>query len=409
MSHDALINSVEEWLVDQALGSPSIVKMYEEVCERLFLIGIPVTRSIVSWPTLHPLIEVETVIWRQGQSVVMEQHHHREEETEEWLRSPLKHLLDSNLDLMRRRLTGPQAMVDFPLLEDLRQEGYTDYLAMATEFQIPRADDEMPSGIIISWSSDRSDGFSDADIAALQRIQRSFAVACRTVIQARIAANITETYLGKYAGGEVLAGQIRRGDGVTTKAVILYSDLRDSTALAETMDGDDYLSLLNDYYECSASAAIDAGGEVLDFIGDAVLSIFPLSGSFTFETAIKAASTAVSDAIARKKELNRRRRADGQTEIRFGMSCSVGHVMFGNIGVPTRLTFSVIGPAVNAAARIEKMTKGMIADALATEPIASICPDNWRTIGHHSLDGLSRPTELFTWHDGRQLTDADVA
>ncbi|MEP3275726.1 MAG: adenylate/guanylate cyclase domain-containing protein, partial [Stappiaceae bacterium] len=198
-------------------------------------------------------------------------------------------------------------------------------------------------------------------------------------------------------------------DGVRTKAVILYSDLRDSTALAETMEGDDYLALLNDYYECSASAAIDAGGEVLDFIGDAVLSIFPLSGSFTFDTAIKAASAAVTDSIARKQQLNRARRAGGLGEIRFGISCSVGEVMFGNIGVPTRLTFSVIGPAVNAAARIEKMTKGMIADALATEPIARICPENWRSIGYHSLDGMSQPTELFTWHDGKQLQDAVVA
>ncbi|MEP3274748.1 MAG: adenylate/guanylate cyclase domain-containing protein, partial [Stappiaceae bacterium] len=182
MSHDALINSVEEWLVDQALGSPSIVHMYEEVCERLFTIGIPVVRSMVSWPTLHPLIEVETAIWQQGQPVVLEQHHHREEETEQWLRSPLKHLLDSKLGLMRRRLTGPEAMIDFPLLEDLRQEGYTDYLAMATEFEIPRADEDMPSGIMISWSSSRSAGFSDTDIGALRRIQRNFAVACRTVI-----------------------------------------------------------------------------------------------------------------------------------------------------------------------------------------------------------------------------------
>lgn len=396
MSHAAMITSVEDWLVDQALGSPSIVDMYREVCVRLSSIGIPVARSMISWPTLHPLIEVETAMWMRGQNVVLEQYPHRKEESEEWLASPLKHLLDSGLDLMRRRLTGPQALIDFPLLETLASEGYTDYLAMATEFNMPTpGPGNDKTGIMISWASDRRSGFSDEDIVALRRIQRGFAVACRTVIQARIANNITETYLGRHAAAQVLAGNIRRGDGSTTKAVILYSDLRGSTMLAETLDGDTYLALLNDYYECSASAAIDAGGEVLDFIGDAVLSVFPLTETISYDDAIRAASQSVQDALSRSATVNRKRREQGLTEFRFGISASVGEVMFGNIGVPTRLTFSVIGPAVNAAARIEKLTKTIQTQALATAAIAQACPDCWQSIGPHRLDGMAVPVELY--------------
>lgn len=396
MSHAAMITSVEDWLTDQALGSPSIVDMYREVCVRLSTIGIPVARSMISWPTLHPLIEIETAIWKRDQNVVLAQYPHREKESEEWQKSPLKHLLDSGLDLMRRRLSGPQALIDFQLLEKLASEGYSDYLAMVTEFTVPTpGPDDDKTGILISWASDRSSGFSDEDIVALRRIQRSFAVACRTVIQAQIAANITETYLGRHAAEQVLAGNIRRGDGSTTKAVIVYSDLRGSTNLAETLDGDTYLALLNDYYECSASAAIDAGGEVLDFIGDAVLAVFPLTQSVSYDDAIRAASKSVQDSLARCATVNRSRRDRGLLEFRFGISASVGKVMFGNIGVPTRLTFSVIGPAVNAAARIEKLTKTIQSPALATAAIAQACPDCWQSIGPHRLDGMKLPVELY--------------
>ncbi|AXS42035.1 adenylate/guanylate cyclase domain-containing protein [Breoghania sp. L-A4] len=396
MSHAAMITSVEDWLTDQALGSPSIATMYREVCVRLSVIGIPIARSMITWPILHPLIKIETALWRRDQNVVLEQYPHREKESEEWQRSPLKHLLDAGQVLMRRRLSGPEALIDFPLLADLAEQGYTDYLAMVTEFTVPRmGKDQHETGILISWASDRPSGFSDEDIIALRRIQRGFAVACRTVIQARIANNITETYLGRHAAEQVLAGNIRRGDGITTKAVILYSDLRDSTKLAETLDHDDYLALLNDYYECSASAAIDAGGEVLAFIGDAVLSVFALSETMVYEDAIRAASLSVQDAIARGDAVNRTRRETGLAPFRFGVSASVGEVMLGNIGVPTRLTFSVIGPAVNAAARIEKLTKTVGAQALATAAIAAVFPDCWQSIGPHRLDGMATPVELY--------------
>ncbi|PTW59139.1 adenylate cyclase [Breoghania corrubedonensis] len=400
MSHDALITSLEDWLVDEALGTPSIVQMYREVCEALFSIGVPVARSMLSWPTLHPLIEVEAAIWKKGQNVVLEQFAHRERKAEEWNLSPFKHLVESGSDVLRRRLAGPTAVVDFPLLQDMAGQGYTDYLAMITRFDSAASSSVgKKAGIIISWASDRAGGFTDSDILALRRIQRGFAVACRTAIQANITTNITETYLGKHAGREVLAGNIRRGDGATTRAVILYSDLRDSSTLAETLAGDEYLALLNDYFDCTAGSAIEAGGEVLDFIGDAVLAIFPLAEAEDNARAIRAASDAVNGAIERRVVVNAKRRKHGLHEIHFGLSASLGEVMFGNIGVPSRLSFSVVGPAVNAAARIEALTKDLHAMALATDTVAKFCPQSWQSIGPHRLKGMEHPVELYRWNE----------
>ncbi|MEI2387335.1 adenylate/guanylate cyclase domain-containing protein [Breoghania sp. JC706] len=409
MSHDALITSLEDWLVDQALSSPNIVQMYREVCEALFSIGVPVARSMLSWPTLHPLIEVEAAIWKKGQNVVLEQFAHREQRTDEWNHSPFKHLVESGSDVLRRRLAGPTAVVDFPLLQDMAAAGYTDYLAMITRFDTATSlSNGKNSGIIISWASDRAGGFTDSDILALRRIQRGFAVACRTAIQANIATNITETYLGRHAGREVLAGNIRRGDGATTRAVILYSDLRESSTLAEALSGDEYLALLNDYFDCTAGSAIDAGGEVLDFIGDAVLAIFPLAENEDSAVAIRAASEAVSCALSRRIAVNARRRKNHQHEIQFGLSASLGEVMFGNIGVPSRLSFSVVGPAVNTAARIEKLTKELHESALATDAVARSCSDSWESIGPHRLKGMEHPVELYRWRDD-EMARAAVA
>ena len=409
MSHDALITSLEDWLVDQALSSPNIVQMYREVCEALFSIGVPVARSMLSWPTLHPLIEVEAAIWKKGQNVVLEQFAHREQRTDEWNHSPFKHLVESGSDVLRRRLAGPTAVVDFPLLQDMAAAGYTDYLAMITRFDTATSlSNGKNSGIIISWASDRAGGFTDSDILALRRIQRGFAVACRTAIQANIATNITETYLGRHAGREVLAGNIRRGDGATTRAVILYSDLRESSTLAEALSGDEYLALLNDYFDCTAGSAIDAGGEVLDFIGDAVLAIFPLAENEDSAVAIRAASEAVSCALSRRIAVNARRRKNHQHEIQFGLSASLGEVMFGNIGVPSRLSFSVVGPAVNTAARIEKLTKELHESALATDAVARSCSDSWESIGPHRLKGIEHPVELYRWRDD-EMARAAVA
>ncbi|MDJ0932560.1 MAG: adenylate/guanylate cyclase domain-containing protein [Breoghania sp.] len=362
-------------------------------------------RSMLSWPTLHPLIEVEAAKWNRGQNVVLEQFAHRDQKSDEWNHSPFKHLVDSGSDVLRRRLAGNQAVINFPLLQDMATRDYTDYLAMITRFDAATAPTTpKKAGIIISWASDRAGGFTNSDIQALRRIQRGFAVACRTAIKASIATNITETYLGKQAGREVLAGNIWRGDGATTNAVILYSDLRKFSTLAETLPGDEYLTLLNDYFDDTAGSAIEEGGEVLDFIGDAVLAIFPLAGDEDNASAARPASRAVSKAIERRYEINADRRKKGLDEITFGLSASLGEVMFGNTGVPSRLSFSIVGPAVNAAARIETLTK----DLNATDAVARFCPDSWESIGLHRLKGIGRPVELYRWRED-EVTRAAVA
>ncbi|MCR9136590.1 MAG: adenylate/guanylate cyclase domain-containing protein [Alphaproteobacteria bacterium] len=394
MADNTLITEIGEWLVDQALSKPDIVQMFESACERLYGAGVPLARARLAWPTLHPLFQAETVLWERGKSTGLEQFQHQAERTSDYLQSPMFFMLEHDISVIRRNLDGPNKLIDFPILEELIEKGMTDYLTIRTQFS--KTDDASKiTGVLVAWASDRPGGFSDDDVAALQKIQRRVAVACRTAIQSRIASNIVETYLGKKAGGQVLDGAIKRGDGQETQAVVWYSDLRDSTALGDTMEAEDYFDLLNDYYECTAGSAMNHGGEVLDFIGDAVLAIFPFQSEDEFPEAAGAATRALRDANAVHEELNAQRRENGRVPIRFGVGLNAGKVMFGNIGVEERLTFSVIGPTVNEVARIETLTKAAGTSALVTKEIAACEPGVWKSTGTHKLVGVTQELELF--------------
>jgi adenylate cyclase len=260
-------------------------------------------------------------------------------------------------------------------------------------------DGEARRGMFVSWAADRPSGFTDDDLATLQRIQRRFAVACKTMIQARIARNIAEAYLGRETGRRVLSGSIRLGDGEATRALVWFSDLRNSTRLAETMPSGAFLELLNLYFECSARPAIAAGGEVLAFVGDAVLAIFPVTDDAELPALTERVLAALQESLTTTDRINAERVSENREPIRYGIGLNIGTVMYGNIGVPERLSFSAVGPTVIEVARIEKLTKTIGARVLATREIASLAPQMWRSVGEHRLEGVGQPQELFSFRE----------
>ena len=410
MPQRPLVDAIGEWLIDQALAEPDIVDMFEQTCCRLDGSGIPLGRARLTWPTLHPLFRAETLLWKRGETVEFEQFRHRDEASDEWLVSPMKYMFDNRIDTMRRNLDGPNQRLDFPLMHELKEAGYTDYFVVVTGLEgqkelsgrpDPAAADLMgPSsaegrGIVVTWSADRAGGFSDDDIEALQNIQRRFAVAVKTVIQRRISTNIAETYLGTRVGREVLSGAIKLGDGMRVKAVIFYADMRNSTPLADTMDPEAFVTLLDDYFIHTAGAVEAENGEVLDFVGDAMVGIFRYTDDATMREACAQARRAMERAFADVHRANAKRVSEGRMTLRFGIALHAGEITFGNIGIPSRLTFAAIGSAMNEAARIEELTKAIEADGLASADVAAHDPDHWHSVGEYRLTGVSQPCELF--------------
>ncbi|HUF45153.1 MAG TPA: adenylate/guanylate cyclase domain-containing protein, partial [Aestuariivirgaceae bacterium] len=203
----SLIDKVADWLMSQALEDTELESLVHGCCERLSAAGLPLARANFSFSVLHPLYRAMGFTWRRGEALEVEGFRHLTDgEPDGFLSSPYYYLLSNNLEYMRRHLdaAGP---LGFPLLEKLRDSGLADYLAFITSFRKGSG-----QGMMGSWATDRSDGFSEPDIAALLRIQTRLAVAARMAVQGSLAKNALSTYLGADAGRRVLDGNIRRGD-----------------------------------------------------------------------------------------------------------------------------------------------------------------------------------------------------
>lgn len=387
-----LLDQVADWLMDQALGEASIETLFVGCCERLLAAGLPLLRGHISYRTLHPLFSGVGITWVRGQELQVERFPHTDKPPpERWLLSPLHYMIERRMPIMRRRLTGEEALLDFPILKEIKTSGGTDYIAFLERF-----DTDSKDGIIGSWVTDRAVGFTDAEIESLTRLKTRLAVACKMGIRGQVARNVVTTYLGPSAGLRVLDGQIRRGDGETLHAVIWYSDLRGSTRMSETLDSADYIRALNDYFEATAGAVLEAGGDVLSFIGDAVLAIFPIGeGEDGAADGCKKALEASSKAGTRLAMTNKARAKRSADPLIFGLGLHVGDVVFGNIGVPERLSFSVVGPVVNTVARLESLTKTLNRPILVSAKFADTLPIAWDSLGHHTVSGITEPLEVY--------------
>lgn len=372
-----------DWLLGPRAPGRTPEEAFGDLCRALRERGIAIYRVGLFVRTLHPNVAGRAYFWREDRDrVEVDSADHSWFATEDHLKSPIHAVWTMNAET-RRRLADPACPMDYPVLADLRAEGATDYVAVPLRFL---------SGEIhvASFASRRPGGFRDAELAALRTVLPYFTRVVEIYGLMRKARNILDAYLGPNAGAKVLAGQIKRGDGEDIHAVIWFCDLRDSTALADSMSRRDFLSILNEYFECTLEPVLQRKGEVLRFIGDAALAIFPIDGRPG--EACAAAVEAARQALARMEKANKKR----PLPLRFGIGLHLGELTYGNIGTPGRIEFTVIGAAANEAARIESLCKQLDVDLLVSEHVARVLPIRWRSMGSHTLRGVGDKIELFT-------------
>lgn len=376
--------TISEWLADEALYDSEPAALYAELCQRLRGVGLPILRGQVAFRVLHPLYDASTITWMADTGAVVDLFRPDDLGDEErFRRSPIAHVLAHRLPMLRRRLTGERALLDFPDLEEFRSLGGTDYVLLLVGF-----DRAGRRGVISSWLADRADGFTEDEIVQLRRITREFSISMKSRIERSVAHNVAHAYLGKRAGEAVLNGLIRRGDGEKIQAALWYSDLRQSTALAERLSAEDFLGLLDRYFEMTAGAVLANGGEVVSLIGDAVLGLFRVDG---------APRDACRQALAAAHEARRRLGAAGPgtgESLDFGIALHLGLVIHGNVGVPERLQFTIVGSAVNEVVRVQDLTRQLGCPVLATAPFAAAVAGPWRPVGEHVLRGLGTPMPI---------------
>lgn len=387
-----LIDGVSAWLKQSALKGVDLETIVTETCERLAAVGIPLIRVHLSFSMLHPLYDALSFTWRRKEGVVVAGFHSGGDsgQPERYRSSPYYQLISKNLSHLRRRI-DPKVPSEFPVFDDLKTLGATDYLAFAQTFG-----DADGKGMLGSWATDTADGFTDDMIKALLYIQNNLAVTALMAVLAKLADNMLTTYLGGDAGKRVLSGQIRRGDGDTIRAVLVMVDMRNSTHLAENGGRQVYIDTLNQFFDAVAAPFNRHGGQILSFIGDGFLAVYPCERQKApSQAAARAAMSAARQAVARMAELNRNRVAAGLDEIGFGIGLHVGNVMFGNVGLENRLTFSAFGSATNEVQRLENLTKKYGQPIVASEIFKDYCGGDWLLQGKETLRGISEAVSIF--------------
>lgn len=386
-------DAIVDWLLQEGRLLASIDDVTHQLGERMRAAGAPLWRLRLSMRTLHPLLAASTSIWeRDEQFMPPIVTVHGVELRSEYIGSPFQAIGETRSSF-RRRLEGSLADSDHRVLHEIKARGGTDYFGLPLEFT-------EGAMAILACSTDRAGGFCDSDMAQITKVASVLAPIAEVFSEKRVSAAVANAYLGARTGQRVLNGQITRGDIEKIRAAILISDIRDWTGLNMSLSGEEALALANRYFEILADAVECNGGEVLKFIGDSVLAIFPLEGECQ-----NAAEVCAQALAAAQQAVHVARRSQPKLGLEFGIGIHFGEVHYGNIGSSSRIDFTVMGQAVNTTARMESLCRKFNTAILFSEDFAIQLDQPCALISEETLKGHEKPLKLFTIIDARQTTD----
>lgn len=379
-------------IVASGLSDAPLTTLVEAAMQRLVASGVPIDRMNVGFRILHPLFDGMSITWTRETGAEVFYAALVDKEGSEFRVSPFYVMLSDGSREWRLRLDRDD-IERFPLLMQLREKGFTDYLALIVAFGGAELHPQSLDGLATSWSTRAPQGFSASDVAAMRGVLTPLALVFRLAIKDQITKAALNTFHGPLVGGRILSGTIKRGDGERLAAALWYSDLRNSTGLADQLPVDAFLDLLNAYFDCAAGAVMEQGGQVLDIIGDAILAFFPAGdngGTEACSLALEAAAGARERLAELKREGSGKARA-----IEFGIGVHFGDVVFGNAGTPERLKFGVLGRAVNEVARTADMAKSLKRPVVVSDEVARRSTHSLADLGLHELRGIPQARRLW--------------
>ncbi|MGF1594041.1 MAG: adenylate/guanylate cyclase domain-containing protein [Kiloniellaceae bacterium] len=392
---------IAEWLERTALRGVPSLELVSGLGERLVAEGIPLSRMTAMVDTLHPVHEGSVFRWVAGGEGASTVTYERDYDVAGWQATAYYHLDRYGLPAYRERL-HPDQEPQLETLRGFRDQGYRDYLVAVERFEDSGSVGEMTC-IYSSWMTQAPEGFSEAAIATILRLSPVLALALKCQELHGISATIAATYLGRNAAAQVMQGRILRGVASEIEAVLWSSDLMGFTAHSEALEPSELIPFLNVYGGALVQAIHGEGGDVLKFMGDGLLAIFPVEGDPA--AACLAALRAEREARRLVGEVNAQRTTAGQRVTDFYVALHLGRVYFGNIGSPDRLDFTVIGPTVNEASRIMALCSSVRRPLLLSERFAGTVmgADSEPTpelplasVGRFALRGVSEAQHLYT-------------
>ncbi|XYK80303.1 MAG: adenylate/guanylate cyclase domain-containing protein [Labrenzia sp.] len=385
------IPEVEAWLLDGAVAEDDFLLLYQAFMWRLVAAGLPVVRASLHVGTLHPQLFGYAWNWNSedglcdevkvDEAVLM---------SDAYKKNPLSRVIDTGAQY--RSLTDTPDASESPLLRDLASQGITEYAVLPL-----RAHGTYHNAATVATR--QRGGFTAGAFERIEALLRLLALHVERHIEARISKNIVTTYLGGEAGCQVLTGAIKRGSGLPIDAIIWASDLRGFTQLASKLTDRELTAVLDVYFDQLVAAVMDHGGEVLKFIGDGLLAVFPFDAYPSLSDAADAAIRAGEAALTALEDVNGNTvlLADitGWRPLKTGIALHRGEVFFGNVGAPQRLDFTVIGKAVNAVSRMEALCKSTGQPLLLSKDVCDLSSRTCQALGQFELKGLGEPVSVF--------------
>ncbi|MEF0943829.1 adenylate/guanylate cyclase domain-containing protein [Rhizobium sp. BR 362] len=383
-------SEILDWLMHDTRNERFIDNILVDLCVRLRAAGIPVGRATMHFRTLHPQWLGARILWRTGlEEASISTFSYGVETTPQFLASPINEIFNGAAEV--RQNLEKLDTADRPaysVYEEMHAEGLTDYIAWPIYHTLGKRH-------IVTFAADIPGGFTEEHVSFLKDLLPALTLVSEIRLKNILARTLLRTYVGPHASEQILAGATTRGSGTTVGAAILICDLRDFTTISDMWPRDDVIDLLNGYFDAMSEPIEKHGGEILKFMGDGMLAIFPLSNPMACANLLQA----ISEAEAAVGALNEENSRHGREVLRYGVGVHVGDVMYGNIGSRTRLDFTVIGPAVNVASRLETLTKEVKRPVLLSKAFVEMagCEIEMESLGAFPLKGLGEPVDVFAF------------
>ena len=382
------IDAIADWLLGPALQVATAAQAADEYAWRILAAGFPLARLTVHSGTLHPqFLGTSLTWWRDTGQTVQTFVEHEVTDVVPYRDNAVLRVIQGG-ETMRRRVDVADSMLDLPILHDLKAKGCTDYFALPVAGAHGRH-------YGVTYTTDAVDGFSDGQVGELTRVSQRMGILCDSFMQRALMRHVLNVYLGRSAGPKVLAGQIRRGTGEELNAVLWSSDLRGFTTRSDRLPGRQMVAILNALFDAQANAIHRHGGEILKFIGDGLLAIFPIGGTAPIGDATHSAMAAAMQGQEAVRRLVDDPSMSGESALQIVVALHPGTVIYGNVGASDRLDFTVIGPAVNLVSRVEAVAKALDEPIVVTDGFAQAYSGPLRSLGIHQFRGVANPRELF--------------
>lgn len=374
----AALEDLRDWMIDGARPSARADDIINGMCTRLSAAGVRIDRFGLFIFTLHPNIKGRAFSWRRGQDLVMREADYALAQTPGFCDSIAVHVMETG-NAYRCRFETDTTFPPFPDVQEIRAEGMTDYMIAPLVYTTGQTH-------AVSWATARPGGFTDAEAEALEWIRAPLARLTEIYMLRLNAANLLSAYVGRNGGRRVLEGNVRRGDTERITAAILFVDIKGFTGLSGTTPAQVVIERLNGFFDVFVEAIDAEDGEVLKFIGDAVLAIFPVGGD--------GPAAAVGQADAALERADAAFREAPESRLGYRAAIHVGELSYGNIGGGHRLDFTAIGPAVNLAARLLEIAtrtgRDLVCSADAARYLAGSEP-----LGDFELKGIAGTRSVF--------------